>query len=67
MKNRILFFSDRVDLEEKFIAWATENNVKNCPQSVVAWLQINGLLNIEKCVEFLGDDRSLFKHTRGAK
>jgi len=34
-----LYFSDRVKLEKEFLAYAEKNNIKNCPQSVIGWIQ----------------------------
>ncbi len=34
-----LYFSDRLKLEKEFLAYAEKNNIKNCPQSVIGWIQ----------------------------
>lgn len=38
-----------------FQKWAINNNVKICMESMIVFLQINGLINEEKAIEFLKD------------
>lgn len=41
-----MFFKERKYLEEKYYEWIEENSVKDCPMSVIAFLELNGLLQI---------------------
>lgn len=52
----MLWFSHRLKLEKLFEKWCLENNAKNCPQNVVAFLQIRHLIDEEKCLKFLKSD-----------
>ncbi len=49
----MLIFSQRLKLEKIFNKWCEENGVRNCPQNVVAFLDIRGLINEKKFLEFL--------------
>lgn len=49
----MFWFMDRLKLSRLFERWAVENNVRMCGAGMLAWLQINGLLNEEKAREFL--------------
>lgn len=52
--NTMLFFKDRHEIAKLFEKWCDENNAdKRCNTNFVSFLQIHGLLNIEKCKEFL--------------
>lgn len=53
----LLFFSDRMKLERIFYKWARSQTpmVKECPNSLIAFLEGNGLLNEEKVRQFIGD------------
>ena len=44
----IVFYSDRLEIERAFNEWAEENGVAKVPNSLVAFLEINGLLNTWK-------------------
>jgi len=44
----IVFFSDRLEIERAFNEWADKNGVAKVPNALVAFLEINGLLNTEK-------------------
>ena len=50
-----LFFTDRLKLEEMFYAWARNQTpmVKECPLSVITYLEGNGLLREEKVRKFI--------------
>lgn len=52
----MIWFSHRLRLEKLFEKWCLENNAKNCPQNVVAFLQIHHLIDEEKCLKFLKSD-----------
>ena len=49
----MLFFNHRRKLENLFLKWCKENGVANTPMSVVAFLQINGLIDEDKALEFV--------------
>lgn len=48
-----LLFSQHKDLQVRFRAWAFQHDAEDCPMNVVAWLQGNGLINVEAAKEFL--------------
>lgn len=48
----IVFYSDRLEIERAFNEWAEENGVAKVPNAIVAFLEINGLLNTEKTVKW---------------
>ena len=45
-----VIYSDRLEIERAFNEWALEHHVTKAPNTVVAFLQINGLLDISKTV-----------------
>lgn len=47
-----VFFSDRIEIERAFNEWADKNGVAKEPNALVAFLQINGLLNRAETVKF---------------
>lgn len=51
----MLTFSDRLIIEKEFYHWARTQTpmVKECPNSLIAFLEGNGLLNEEKTKEFI--------------
>lgn len=53
----LLLFSQRKKLARLFEEWRSESNdgvvAANCPENVVAFLFIKGLLNEEKTIEYL--------------
>lgn len=49
----MIWFSKRKKLADMFEKWAKENNVLNCPTSVITWLLMNNCLNENKCYELL--------------
>lgn len=57
----MLLFSDRKKLEEAYYSYCEEverdHDIKilDCPQSVVTFLMVNGLLNGNKVKEFLNN------------
>ena len=48
----IVFYSDRLEIERAFNEWADKNGVIKVPNALVAFLEINGLLNTEKTVKW---------------
>lgn len=48
----IVFYSDRLEIERAFNEWADKNGVAKVPNALVAFLEINGLLNTEKTVKW---------------
>lgn len=53
----IVFFSDRLEIERAFNEWADKNGVVKVPNALVAFLDINGLLNVEKTVAWCRERR----------
>ena len=49
----ILPFNKRNGLSKAFEKWADDNGVANCPESVIAFLLINNLLDVDACWEYL--------------
>ena len=43
----ILWYTQRRKLEKLFIKWAHENDVAQTPMSMVGWLMLNDLLDVE--------------------
>ena len=48
----LVFFSHRIELERAFYAWAKEHGAAEKPNAFLAFLQMNGLLNAEKVIEW---------------
>ena len=48
----IVFYSDRLEIERAFNEWADKNRVAKVPNALVAFLEINGLLNLGKTVKW---------------
>ena len=48
----IVFYWDRFEIERTFNEWADKNGVAKVPNALVAFLEINGLLNVEKTVKW---------------
>ena len=53
----IVFYSDRLEIERAFNEWADENGVAKVPNALVAFLEINGLLNTGKTVKWCRERR----------
>jgi len=47
----MIFFHIRAWIEKQYIAWINENNVRDCPLSVITFLAIKGYINEEKVLE----------------
>ena len=43
-----MWFSQRKQLEDKYYEWIKEHGVKDCPMSVIAFLDLNGYLVEDK-------------------
>lgn len=52
-----LSFSQRIDLGLCFKQWANNNSVAFDPMSVVTYLQINNLLDVGNCIDFLKGEK----------
>lgn len=48
-----LWFSQRRKLEKLFAAWAQENGVAQTPLSMVGWLMIKDLLDVDAALELI--------------
>ena len=48
----IVFYSDRLEIERAFNEWADKNGVAKVPNALVAFLEINGLLNEVKTIKW---------------
>lgn len=44
----MIFFSQRLAIEKKFLKWCKANNVAEKPNSLIAFMEGNGWLNEEK-------------------
>ena len=49
----ILVRTDRKKIEELYKTWTITHGVKDCSESLLAYLAGEGLLNVEKSREFL--------------
>ena len=49
----MLVFSKRLSIVKLFEKWCKENDASDSPFNMLVFLQTNGLLNEEKCLEFL--------------
>lgn len=54
-------FSNRLVLAKCFEEWAKENNVLNCPQSVISWLHSMGFLYVDNINEFAEENKSILQ------
>lgn len=48
-----LHFGNRLDLAEDFEKWAEENKVEKSTLGILSYLEIRGLLNVQKTLEYL--------------
>lgn len=48
----MVFYSDRLEIERAFNEWADKNGVAKVPNALVAFLEINGLLNEGKTIKW---------------
>ena len=44
-------FSERKTLGEEYEKWRSENHVLLCGDTVISWLESNGLLNVTKAIQ----------------
>ena len=49
----VLWFTQRRKLEKLFAAWAQENGVAQTPLSMVGWLMIKDLLDVDAALELI--------------
>ena len=52
-RRNFTLFSERETLGAEFEKWAKGNNVLMCGSSMIAWLESNGLLNVERAIAFV--------------
>lgn len=62
----IVFYSDRLEIERAFNEWADKNGVAKVPNALVAFLEINGMLNTGKTVTWCRKRRQK-KQAEGAE
>lgn len=55
----MILFSDRVRLASEYKKWAMENNILDCPESVIAFMQRKGVIydgvHCKECIHFKED------------
>ncbi len=56
MNNKILLFRECAKLSVMFDKWCEENELKKYPINMIAWLQINGFLNVEEIEKKLKEE-----------
>lgn len=52
----MLFYKNRILIEKLFAKWCEENGVAYLPNSLVAYMEIKGWLNIEKILADLKEE-----------
>lgn len=52
----MLWFGERKELENKYYEWVEKESVNDCPFNVICFLQINGLIDVEKARKFIRGD-----------
>lgn len=52
----MIHFSERLKFNVLYNKWCSENNVLDCPMSVIVFLQSNGLITEERFKQFLKDN-----------
>lgn len=53
LKIKRTLFTERKIIEKEFLKWAEQNNVADTPNNVIAYLEMNRLLNMNEIVKFL--------------
>ena len=53
----MLLFSHRLQLSEKYKKWIRENNVDDSPFNVICFLTSEGLLDADKCLDYLTKEK----------
>jgi hypothetical protein len=53
LKIKALLFSERVIIENEFLKWAEKNNIATTPKNVIAFLEMNKMIDINKSIKFL--------------
>ena len=61
----IVFYSGRLEIERAFNEWADKNGVAKVPNALVAFLEINGLLNTWKTFVWCRERRQKKKTEEG--
>lgn len=54
----MIYFSDRLALAKLYDKWVDDEKISRCPETVISFLQISGLLNEEKAETFLDEYES---------
>lgn len=53
----MFLFNKRHNLSKMFDKWAKENNAVNCSLNVITWLDLNDLIDVEKALKFLEENK----------
>lgn len=53
-----LFFTERMKISEKFITWCEETGAEQRVINLLAWLDENDALNLDKCRAIIGDKKA---------
>ena len=62
----VVLYSDRLEIERAFNEWAEGNGIAKVPNALIAFLELNGLLNTWKTVVWCRERRQK-KQTDGSK
>ena len=54
-----LLFSQRRRLNALYQKWCRDNLIKDCPESLIAFLQCNGLLKHRKVIAYLEEKKGV--------
>lgn len=54
----MIYFNDRLALAKLYDKWVDDEKISRCPETVISFLQISGLLNEEKAEAFLDEHES---------
>ena len=55
----LLFFSQRRRLAALYQKWCRDNQIKDCPESLIAFLQGNDIINGAKAVAYLDEKKGV--------
>jgi hypothetical protein len=53
---KMLWFSQRRKLEKLFVEWAEEHGAAPTPMTMVGWLMLNNLLDVDAALALLNKD-----------
>lgn len=53
LKIKKTLFTERKTIEKEFLKWAEQNNIATTPVNVIAYLEMNKLLDMNKITKFL--------------